>query len=394
MTGTRHLLVFAVVALLANSGPCAAQQQSRFDQRDANGDGRLTRDELPERIRGNFDRVDTNNDGTISREEDAAVFNRGRERGRNRPGQAQQSGQQPSTGNRLPEGIRAQLDIPYADNNNPRQRLDLYLPTKPAGEGPLPIVVWIHGGAWRAGDKKGGLRNVADLVAGGEYAGASIGYRLTGETVWPTQIHDCKAAIRWIRANAEKHNIDPQRIGVWGSSAGGHLVAMLGTSGGVAELEGNLGRHTETAGNVQCVVDYYGPSDIVAMGQYPSNMDHDAPNSPESILVGGPVQETKHVARAASTTTYVTANDPPFLIVHGDNDMTVPYNQSQRLHAALKTAGVDTTFITVTGGGHGRFNSSELLRRVKLFFDEHLRGQDATIPDTAIKVGQDVAAEK
>ena len=392
MTGTRHLLAFAMIALLATSSPCPAQQ-SRFDQLDANGDGRLTRDELPERIRGNFDRVDANNDGTISRKEDAAVFDRAREPGRNRPGQAQSAERRASTRQRLPEGIRAQLDIPYAESDNPRQRLDLYLPTKPAGDGPLPIVVWIHGGAWRAGDKKGGLRNVADLVAGGKYAGASVGYRLTGEAIWPTQIHDCKAAIRWIRANAEKHNIDPQRIGVWGSSAGGHLVAMLGTSGGVAELEGDLGPHTETAGNVQCVVDYYGPSDILAMGQYPSNMAHDAANSPESILVGGPVQETKDVARAASTTTYVTANDPPFLIVHGDADMTVPHNQSQRLHAALKTAGVDTTFITVTGGGHGRFNSSELLRRVRLFFDKHLRGQDGEIADTAIKVGQGVAAE-
>lgn len=392
MTGTRRLLAFAVISLIATSSPCPAQQ-SRFDQWDANGDGRLTRDELPQRIRGNFDRLDANNDGVISRKEDAAVSNRQRERGRNRPGQAQSAERQAFARQRLLEGIRAQLDIPYADNDNPRQRLDLYLPTKPAGDGPLPIVVWIHGGAWRAGDKKGGLRNVANLVAGGEYAAASVGYRLTGESIWPSQIHDCKAAIRWIRANAKKHNIDPQRIGVWGSSAGGHLVAMLGTSGGVAKLEGDLGPHAETAGNVQCVVDYYGPSDLLAMGQYPSNMDHDAPNSPESILVGGPVQETKDAARAASPATYVTENDPPFLIVHGDNDMTVPYNQSERLHAALKAAGVDTTFITVTGGGHGRFNSSELLHRVELFFDKHLRGQDAEIPDTAIKVGQDVAAE-
>ncbi len=374
MTITRHLLTFVAIVLLATSSPCPAQQQSRFDRWDANGDGKLTRDELPPQLRPNFDRVDADNDGTISREEDAAVLKRQRQRGVNR----------------LPEGIRAQLDIPYADSDNPRQRLDLYLPTKPVGDGPLPIVVWIHGGAWRAGDKKGGLRNVAGLVASGKFAGASVGYRLTGETIWPTQVHDCKAAIRWIRANAAKHNIDPQRVGVWGSSAGGHLVAMLGTSGGVAQLEGDLGPHTDTAGDVQCVVDYFGPSDLASMGQYPSNMDHDAANSPESILVGGPVQETKDTARAASPVTYVTANDPPFLIVHGDNDMTVPYNQSVRLHAALKAAGTDTTFITVTGGGHGRFQSSELLRRVRRFFDKHLHGQDAEVPDTPIKVGQDV----
>lgn len=393
MIKSSRLLALSAIVLLAMLGPSPAQQ-SRFDQWDANGDGKLTRDELPERIRGNFDRADTNSDGAISRQEDAAVLNRRPERGRNRPGQAERPGQQSSTPNRLPAGVRAQLDIPYAESDNPRQRLDLYLPTKPAGDGPLPIVVWIHGGAWRAGDKKGGLRNVADLVAGGEYAAASVGYRLTGESIWPTQIHDCKAAIRWIRANAQKHNIDPQRIGVWGSSAGGHLVAMLGTSGGVAELQGDLGPHTETDGNVQCVVDYYGPSDLLRMGQYPSSMDHDSPNSPESILVGGPVQETKDTARAASPISYVTQNDPPFLIVHGDKDMTVPHNQSQRLHAALRTVGVDTTFITVTGGGHGGFKSRELLRRVGLFFDKHLRNQEAEVPDTAIEVGQDVTAEK
>jgi dipeptidyl aminopeptidase/acylaminoacyl peptidase len=122
-------------------------------------------------------------------------------------------------------------------------------------------------------------------------------------------------------------------------------------------------------------------------------MDHDAPGSPESLLVGGPVQETKEAARKASTTTYVTADDPPFLIVHGDRDMTVPCNQSQRLRAALKAAGVESTFITVEGGGHGRFQSSELSRRVRLFFDKHLRGQGVEIPGGAVAAGQNAGTE-
>ncbi len=289
---------------------------------------------------------------------------------------------------RIPDTIRAELDIPYADTDNPRQRLDLFLPREPAGNQPLPVVAWIHGGAWLGGDKRSGLGMLASLVASGQYAGVSIGYRLTGESSWPTQIHDCKAAIRWIRANARKHNLDPHKIGVWGSSAGGHLVAMLGTSGGVEELEGKLGKHLQQDSRVTCVVDYFGPSDLLSIGKYPSNLNHDGPDSPESRLVGGPVQETREAARSASPTTYVSKDDSPFLIVHGDNDMTVPYNQSERLNDALRKAGVDVTFITITGGGHGGFRSEELLRRVRQFFDRHLRGQDGEISAGRITQGQ------
>lgn len=298
--------------------------------------------------------------------------------------------QQRAAGRRppLPEGIRAKLDIPYAGTDNPRQRLDLYLPKKPAGEGPLPVVVWIHGGAWRGGDKRSGLRNLADLVASGNYAGVSVGYRLTGEAIWPVQIHDCKAAIRWIRAHARQNNVDPKRIGVWGSSAGGHLVAMLGTSGGVEKLEGKLGAHADRDSRVTCVVDYFGPSDLLTMGKYPSRMDHDAAGSPESLLVGGPLQQTPEAARCASPTTYVTQDDPPFLIVHGDKDPLVPHNQSVRLAELLEEAGTDVTMITVTGAGHGGFRSQELTRRVHRFFDKHLRDKDAKIPGGKIPQGQ------
>jgi acetyl esterase/lipase len=176
------------------------------------------------------------------------------------------------------------VPIPYAATRNPRQTLDLLLPKTPKSDKPLPVVVNIHGGAFRMGDKSMGLREIADLVASGDYAGVTINYRLSGEAIWPAQIHDCKAAIRWIRANAAKYRLDPDRIGVIGASAGGHLVAMLGTSGGVAVLEGDLGPYKEASSKVQCVVDQFGPSDLLAMGG-----THDAPRSPESELIGGPV---------------------------------------------------------------------------------------------------------
>ncbi len=393
MTSTDRLLAATVLLWCGLSIPCMAQEEagrrptanSQFDQWDADGDGRLTRDELPQRIRGNFHRADANRDGFISRDEDAAFRARGRSQPQRRQGDASRNQPRPP-----PQGIRVQRDIPYADTDNPRQRLDLYLPTAPDGDEPLPIVVWIHGGAWRAGDKAGGLGNLAALVASGHYAGASLGYRLTDEGRWPMQIHDCKAAIRWIRANAGKYNIDPDRIGVWGSSAGGHLVAMLGASGDVERLEGKLGSYTDVSSRVQAVVDYYGPSDLAAMSEYPSNMDHDGPASPEGRLVGGRVSEKKDVARDASTTTYATDDDPPFLIVHGDADMTVPYNQSERLQAALEAAQVDSLLITVNGAGHGGFRSNELLRRVRLFLDKTLRGRQAAISGQPIAVGQDV----
>jgi acetyl esterase/lipase len=229
-------------------------------------------------------------------------------------------------GSRLPEAVKLEADIPYAGTDNPRQRLNLLLPKTPKDDRPLPVIVHIHGGAWLGGDRAGGHGRLASYVAGGEYAGVAVGYRLTREATWPAQIHDCKAAIRWIRANAKKHNLDPDKIGVIGESAGGHLVAMLGTSGGVKELEGNLGAHKEVSSRVQCVVDEFGPAELLAMQGAGGRMDHDGPNSPEGKLVGGRVSEKKDVAIAASPVTHVSADDPPFLIIHGNKDPIVPYN--------------------------------------------------------------------
>jgi len=281
--------------------------------------------------------------------------------------------------------LRLFEDIPYAETDNPRQRLDLLLPKSRAQGEKLPVVVWIHGGAWRAGDKRSGRFRLARLVASGRYAGVSVGYRLTNEAIWPAQIHDCKAALRWIRANAGRYGLDAEKIAVWGSSAGGHLVAMLGTSGGVEELEGKLGRHTDQSSRVTCVIDYYGPSDLLAMGKYPGRIRHNAPDSPESRLVGGPLQEHAEAARSASPISYVSADDPPFMIVHGDRDPVVPYNQSERLAEALRKAGVDVVFITVEGGSHGGFAPNELDRRVEAFLNKHLLGRDSHIPADPIR---------
>jgi acetyl esterase/lipase len=294
------------------------------------------------------------------------------------------SAQPPGFGQKLPDTVKLEANIPYAGTDNPRQRLNLLLPSKPKDDRPLPVIAHIHGGAWLGGDRAGGHGKLAAYVTGGEYAGVAIGYRLTGEAIWPAQIHDCKAAIRWIRANAKKYNLDPDRIGVIGESAGGHLVAMLGTSGAVKELEGDLGAHKDFSSRVQCVVDEFGPADIPAMQGAGSRMDHDGPNSPEGKLVGGRVSDKKAVAIAASPITYVAADNPPFLILHGNKDPLVPYNQSERLSQALKKAKVECYFVTVDGAGHGGFRNPEVQKRERQFFDKHLRGVTATISEEMI----------
>jgi acetyl esterase/lipase len=210
--------------------------------------------------------------------------------------------------------------------------------------------------------------------------GVSVGYRLSGEAIWPAQIYDCKAAIRWLRANAARYKIDERRIGVTGHSAGGHLVALLGTSGDVQELEGENG-HPEYSSRVACVVDLCGPSD------FPHFLEQRGSGGRSSVvkLFGGPPADHPAAARAASPVTWASADDPPFLIFHGTEDRTVPFAQSETLAEALKAAGVDVTFVRMEGAGHG-LPGRELSERRRNFFERHLRGQTVEIPDTPIQV--------
>jgi acetyl esterase/lipase len=370
----------ATVAWAALVGSSFAQPAvSTFKQLDRNGDGKISRDEFPGPIGRLFDQVDANHDGTISPEEDAAF------RRVAAPGDAP----------RLPANVRGEFDLSYAAKDNAHQKLDLLLPKEPAVEGPLPVILYIHGGAWRGGSKREGIAFLNPSVASGKYAGATIDYRLSQDATWPAQIHDCKAAVRWLRRNAKKYNLDPQRIGVVGASAGGHLAAMLGTSGNIERLEGKVGDNLDETSRVSCVVDEYGPSELLAMSEFPSDVEHDSPDSPESRLVGGAIQQRKDVARSASPITYVSSDDPPFLLIHGTDDPLVPYDQSERFLAALQEEGVDALLIKVQGGGHGGFRSAELDRRIRLFFDKHLRGQeDAEISGQPVQPGQKRAEGK
>lgn len=266
----------------------------------------------------------------------------------------------------LPSNVTVHRDVAYVPDGHDRQRLDLYV--RKSGKA-LPAIVMIHGGAWMGGDKA--EMSPASFLADG-FAVASVNYRLSQDAVFPAQIEDCKAAVRWLRRNAKQFNIDPDRIGVWGVSAGGHLAALLGTTGEtrVFDVGGNL----DVPSNVQAVADWFGPTDFLQMDAHrlPQGTVHDLPGSPESRLIGGPIRQYIGAVERANPVSYITPRVPPFLIAHGDADLLVPHHQSELLHAALKTAGTPVQLYTIRGAGHGfRSVPADELRRK--FFVKHLK---------------------
>lgn len=281
------------------------------------------------------------------------------------------------------DGIIAERNIPYVENGHPNQVLDLYLPDPPSGT-PLPLMIWIHGGAWFAGSQAN--PPVLYLVNEG-FAVASIQHRFSSQAIWPAQAHDCKAAIRFLRAHAAEYNLDPNYFGVGGDSSGGHLAAFVGTSGDVSDMEGDLG-NTNVSSRVQAVVDWFGPTDLTLMEQQSgpdSLIQHNAPNSPESRLLGGPVQERLELAGTANPLTYVDVDDPPFLIMHGTSDQLVPLGQSVILAKALIDAGVEeVTMQTIAGAGHEgpEFRSEESQQLIKEFLSRKLKRAEEETSDS------------
>lgn len=257
-----------------------------------------------------------------------------------------------------------QRDVAYVPNGHARQKLDLYLP---AGEQKHPLVIWIHGGAWKEGDK--GMNPALPLLAQG-YAVAGLNYRFSQQALYPAQLEDCKAAIRWLRAHAEENHLDPARFGVWGISAGGHLVALLGTTG--EEKEFDVGENLNVSSRVQCVVDWCGPTDFEQFDKFPSVIKRDAPDSPITQLLGGIVPEKLALSRRANPIAFIKKDAPPFLIMHGDKDDLVPQNQSELLADALKKAGAPVKLHIVKGGGHVFFNP-EANQMVADFLKEQLK---------------------
>lgn len=258
--------------------------------------------------------------------------------------------------------ITLRKNIHYITRSGHRLLLDIYLPQQQRKL--LPLVIFIHGGGWDSGSKE--YCPVEPLVENG-FAAACINYRLSSMQKFPAQLMDAKAAVRWLRKNGKKYCIDTSRIGVWGISAGGHLAALLGTSDGVKALR--EGGALQVSSRVQAVVDWFGPTDFskVDLTQYRRY----------GLAVTGLIgrENLQHSARIqqANPISYVSGDDPPFLIVHGDQDTVVPLQQSQILHRALKDKGVNARLVTVRGAGHVGGFVGEHYQMVVSFFDAHLR---------------------
>ncbi|MEA2561575.1 MAG: hypothetical protein QOH06_3079 [Acidobacteriota bacterium] len=241
----------------------------------------------------------------------------------------------------------------------PELKLELLVPQGAAA--PVPVVVWIHGGGWKSGSRLPIPARVSDLCSRG-YAVASVDYRLVPTALWPAQIQDVRGAVRWLRVHAAEYGLDPSRFAAWGESAGGHLAAMLGTSGGVpsitigstsVDLEGTTGGNLGQSSRVQAVVDWYGATDFLQMRFYPATVNHDGATSDESKFIGGPIQSNPERVATANPITYASADDPPLLAMHGTLDKLIPFNQSQLLVDAMNAAGASATLRPVQGAGHG-----------------------------------------
>lgn len=269
-------------------------------------------------------------------------------------------------------------EVPGVPPKKAALRLDMLCPS-PLPAVPTPAVIYLHGGGWAEGERSTGLYPwLNPLLAAHGFITVSVTYRLSGFASFPAQIHDVKAAVRWLRANAQQYHIDPDHIGVWGDSAGGHLAALLGVTGDISTLEGNCGSSGYSS-RVQAVVARCAPYDFLRPG---GELSNDAP-SPVTQLLGGTVSEREELMRVASPISYMRPGVPPFLIVHGTLDEVVPFEQAERFTQALKAVGSEVDFLPIPGAYHN-LRPEELLPstdtpweemgwKALAFFQRHLR---------------------
>ncbi len=284
---------------------------------------------------------------------------------------------------KLPPGVKMERDISYVADGDEAQRLDLYLPEK-VSEHRLPLIVHIHGGGWMGGSKF--PCPVVNMVNRG-YVVASVEYRFSQKAVFPAQIQDCQAAIRWLRTHRDEYKIDPDHVGVVGGSAGGHLTALVATSGG-KKVFPPIGGNEDQSDRVQCVCNIFGPADFTTVMQQAEDdknvrniFKFNTPGDPYSQLIGTSLVDHKETTDAVSPIHYVSKDNPPMLILHGTHDALVPYAQSVELQAALKAKGVEVWLQTLPGSGHGgpAFGKPPVIALTQNFFDKYLKGTDVKI---------------
>ena len=266
-------------------------------------------------------------------------------------------------------------NVTYGKAGETELKLDL---ARPDGDGPFPAIVFIHGGGWSQGSRQSYRGQIEDAARRG-YVAATISYRLmqfdeskkettTATPNFPAQIHDAKAAVRWLRANAKKYNVDPDRIGVTGGSAGGHLSLLVGLTDPAANLEGDSG-NPEQSSRVQAVVNVFGPTDMASCHEKSSVAWI------FRLFMGGTPAEAAERYKAASPITYVSEDDPPVLTLHGDQDALVPIEQARKLDEKMKAAGASHTLMVFAGQGHGfgGEDQQKAMNAMWVFFDEHLK---------------------
>lgn len=252
-------------------------------------------------------------------------------------------------------------DINYAGDTLVSHKMDVYLPKMSKSQ--YPAIIIVYGSAFFGDDMKQDAYTTlgAPLLNSG-FAVVAVNHRSSRNAIFPAQIQDIKAAVRFVKANGNKFQIDTSFIGITGYSSGGHLSAMMGTSRSVklktinsktAEIEGSVGNYPTHSSSVNAVVDWFGPTDFQRMDSCGSKMVHNAPDSPESILIGTPIQDDNDLCALANPISYIDPDDPPFLIFHGDADPLVPHCQSELLYQGLQKAGVASQFVLVPKGGHG-----------------------------------------
>ena len=284
--------------------------------------------------------------------------------------------EQPPTENPvISSGVKVISNLEYSKVGNNSLLLDLYFPDTYLLENTsaLPVIIYVHGGGWRKGDKREcPAKELATELLTEGYVIACIDYRLSGQAKFPAQIQDVKAAVRWLRANAIKYNLNPDQFGAWGISAGGHLVSLLGTSGNITEFES--GDNLEYSSQVQAVVDWFGsvdPLKIIGLNEV-----HTEYYEAVGELLGTSKLEQYSIEKVNTINpiTYITADDPPFLIMHGDQDKTVPFNQSLIFYQALIKNKINSTLYEAKGEGHS-LDDPKYIKMMVSFFDLHLKNK-------------------
>lgn len=282
-------------------------------------------------------------------------------------------------------------DVNYVGDGKGFHNLDIYLPSEIKDS--YPVIIYIYGSAWLSNNGKGAdMTTVGAALLNAGYAVVTPNHRSSSDAIFPAQIHDIKAVIRFVRGAASQYKFDTSFVGISGSSSGGHLASLAGTTNGVgtytvgsasADIEGNLGAYTDYSSSVDAVVDWFGPTDLTVISSCINGdgFDHDGPSSPGSAIIGAPITQNPDKAQLLNPITYVDPTDPPFLLFHGTVDKVVPYCQSEMLNSALNQAGVQSEYVSVPGGDHGGgvTQSAANLAKMVALFDEVKEAKASTV---------------